>query len=240
MFSWDGSDISSLLSNADIYETKYNKIKYWLIQYEYDDNIFEEVCIARSCKYSTSCLIDELKPIFGLQKLGTHRLKYKNGTMLLIKCARTGEGYIKEELNLNKIDTFTPLLVLQIQEIFAFRELLGVTRSFNSSIILRESKRTVYPVSFYDPNMLTTDKKIIPFSVLERWFKNTTIDEVVKRILKVRDINKLSTVLHNLRNQIEEVINRVDRTSIFYKNCIMNRITERLQTSLDNTFNSSQ
>jgi hypothetical protein len=126
-------------------------------------------------------------------------------------------------------------MIMQIQEIFTFRELLGVTCSFDSSIIVREKNKTVYPISFYEPNMTNNDKsKIIPNTVLEKWFNGTSIDDVTKRLLKIHDINNLSMILHKLRGKIEEVIQRVDRNAISYKTFIITRITERLQTALMN------
>lgn len=234
MFRWDGTNVTNVISQSDIYEADYGKHKYWLIQYINDNgNKLTEVCIVRTTKNSISCLIDELKPIFGLQKLGTQWCKQAGKIRILIQCAKTPEGYIKEEVTLNQIDVCTPLLKLQVQEIFAFRELLGVTCSYSSSIIVREGRNSVYPVSFYEPSMLATDKKIIPFTVLEEWFNDSSIDIVVKRLCKIHRIDRLGVVLHNLRGRIEETIERVDRRAISYKACIMNRITERLQTTLN-------
>ena len=80
--------------------------------------------------------------------------------------------------------------------------------------------------------MVVTDKKIIPFTVLEQWFNDSSIDIVVKRLCKINTIKRLGVVLHNFRSKIEQTIERVDRLNITYKSCIMNRITERLQTTL--------
>lgn len=227
MFQWDGTDVSDIISRSDIYEAEYGKNKYWIIQ-----NVKKVTCLMRNSKSTIPCLIDELKPVFGLQKLGTHWCKQGGKIRILIKCVETSEGHIKEELSINKLETYSPLIKLQIQEIFAFRELLGVTCSYSSNIIIRECKNNLYPISFYEPNMLTTDTKIIPFTVLEKWFNDSSIDFVVKRLCKIHSLDRLSVVLHNLRNSIEETIDRVDRRLITYKSCIINRITERLQTTL--------
>ena len=233
MFKWDGSNVTNLITQSNIYEAEYRKNKYWVIEHtDENGNKQVEICIIRSCKSSIPCLIDELKPVFGLQKMGTHWCKQAGKNKILIKCVKTPEGYIKEEITLNQVEVITFLLKLQVQEIFAFRELLGVTCSYGSSIIVRETRNNVYPISFYEPNMLTVDKKIIPFTVLDKWFEDTSIDIVVKRLCKIHKIENLGTVLHNFRNKIEKIIERVDRNAITYKSCIMNRITERLQTTL--------
>jgi hypothetical protein len=234
MFKWDGTDVTNIVTMADIFESKFNKNKYWVIQYtnpETNEKL-EETCIMRVCKNSLPYLIDELKPVFGLQKMGTHWCRQGGKNRILIKTIKTQEGYIKEEITLDMIDRYTNLMKLQVQEIFAFRELLGVTCSYNSSIVIRESKSGYYPVSFYEPNMVTVDKKVIPFSVLDKWFDDSTIDTVVKRLCRIHSIDQMGNVLHDIRTRIEKTIERVDRRAISYKTCIVNRITERLQTTL--------
>lgn len=234
MFKWDGTNVTDIISKSDIYSAKFNRLNYWIIQYiNPETNVMEsETCIIRTSRASLPCLIDELKPVFGLQKLGTHWCRHGGKTMILIKTVKTPDGYIKEEISLNMIDVSTPLLTLQIQEIFAFRELLGVTRSYESSIIIREGQRRCYPISFNEPNMATIDMKVIPFTVLEKWFKDTSIDAVVKRLCRIHTIDRIGIVLHDLRTKIDDIIERVDRRMITYKSCIMNRVTERLQTTL--------
>lgn len=244
VFRWDGTDISDFISKCNVYEGKFNKIKYWVIHKIFPHNIDDpnnnqdqekteaEICIVKGCKNSLSCLVDELKKVFELPKLGTHWCRLNNKTYILIRCNKTKEGYIKEELTLNMIDTYTPIMRMQIQEVFAFRELLGVTCSYESSIIIRENKSGAYPISFNEPNMMTGDIKVIPITILDKWFEETSIDDVVKRLCRIQNIDKLANLLYELRKKIDEIIERVDRRAITFKNCIIDRITQRMQTTL--------
>lgn len=233
MFTWDGTDISDIISECDIYEAKHNKIKYWVIHSIPGLNgTYNEICIVKSTKTTIPCLVDELKDVFSLPKLGTHWCRINSKYYILIKPNKTPEGYIKEEITLNMIDIQTDLLRLQIQEVFAFRELLGVTCSFESSIIIREGKSGVYPISYNEPNMTIGDTKVIPGTVLDKWFGDTTIDDVVQKLCRINNIDKLAKILHELRGKIENIIEKVDRRSITYKNLIIDRITQRLQTTL--------
>jgi len=225
MFKWDGTDVTDLISRSNVYEAKHEKYKYWVITHDQQT----EMCMIRNSKNTLPCLIDELKSMFKLYKIGTHWYKQGSKFKILLKCSKTEDGSIKEELTLKDIKQYDDNFKLQIQNIFAFRELLGITCSYSSSIIVRDS---MIPVSFYEPNMLTEDKKIIPFTILEKWFTDSSIDEVVQRLCKINSLNDLVNTLHILRTNIEEVILRTDSKNIGYKDCIMNRITERLQTSL--------
>jgi len=232
---WNGTDITDLISKCDVYGAKFNKLNYWVIQYtDVETNKkYEEVCIVRSATNSLPCLIDELKSVFGLPKIGTHWCRLSGKIYILIRPTKTPEGLVKEETTLNMYNHGDGLMKMQIQEIFAFRELLGVTCSFESSIIIREGKSGPYPISFYEPNMKPTDgSKIIPATVLDKWFDDTSIDNVVKKLCKINTIDNLTMILHTLRNNINDVIERVDRRLITYGSLIVERITLRLQTSL--------
>lgn len=234
MFNWDGSDVTDIISQADIYEAKYNKHIYWIIRViNPETNKSEKItCIVRNSKNTVPCLIDEMKTVFRLPKIGSHWCKQGGKLRILLRCLLTPEGHIKEELTLQMIDVSTPLLKLQVQEIFTFREILGVNCSYESSIVLREGGGGVYPVSYYDPSMTITDTKVIPYTILDKWFEeDTNIDEVVKRLLRIHQLDQIGTVLYEIRTKIDEVVERVDRNTITYKDCIMNRITERIQTS---------
>ncbi len=114
MFKWDGTDdgtdVSDIISQSDIYEAKYNRKNYWIIQYTdpVQKKQIQETCLVKNSKSSATCIVDELKPVFGLQKLGTHWCRQGGKTRILIKCATTPEGYIKEELTLNMLEKVTP------------------------------------------------------------------------------------------------------------------------------------
>jgi len=232
MFKWDGTNITGVISKSSIYSVQYNKKEYWIIRYvdPGTNQPYEETCLVRPSKFTVPVLIDELKPIFGLQKLGTHWCVHRDKTKILIKIERTPEGHINEELKLNEIEKSSNLLKLQVQEIFTFRELLGITCSYESSIIIRNNGYS--PVSFYEPNMLMTDKKVIPYKVLDKWFKDTSIDDVVKKLLKIHSIDRIGVVLHRLRVEFDSIVERTDKRNIGFKTFILNRITERLQTTL--------
>lgn len=235
MFKWDGSDVTEIISQSDIYGAKYNKKNYWVIRHtDPNSNITsEETCMIRNSKNSLPCLIDELKPVFGLQKIGTNWCVHKGKFKILYKIVKTPENYIKEESTLDKYEVTDNLFKMQIQEIYTFRELLGITCSYDSSIIVRTSRYGVYPVSYYEPNMQMEDTKVIPYLVLEKWFGDLSIDDVVKRLLSINNIDKMAVTVFNIRSSIEKVIEHVDRRLISYQSCIMNRVIQRLQTSLE-------
>ena len=229
MFKWDGTDITDLVSECNIFEATYNKTTYWVIKKNKIES--SEICLVRNGN-TTVCLSDELKSIFGLKKVGTHWIRYNNKIKILIKPYLTSEGHVKEEINMKTVQLKDELMILQLQEIFTFRELLGITCSYMSSLVWRGTEKNGYPLSYYEPNMNLDDKKVIPATILNTVFVNTDLNEVVAKLIKVKSLDSMSEIVFNLGSQIENTIYRVDRDLIEHKTCILSRITHRLQSSL--------
>lgn len=232
MFNWDGSQI--FLENMILEEGIYNKTIYWRIHYIYEKEQKEEICeVKKSSNKSIPCLIDEIKPIFDLKKIGTHWTKYKGKYLILLKVDLDENRSIKYHLSLD-LYKYNQKIEKEIQKIFAFRDMLGMSRSYEKSIILKDinSKKLKYmvPVSFYEPNMTpSNDGKIIPNSVLEKWFHDTTIDDVIKKMLKIDKPEDIGSGLLKLRQNLENIVERCDRDSIMFVDEILTKIGSKLQ-----------
>jgi hypothetical protein len=226
MFSWDGSEVTHLIKDCDIEEAIYVKTIYWKIINKNQ----EEICMIRPMSNGTlSCLIDEIKPIFSLQKIGTHWIKYNNKKLILLKVNLNAEGCVIFDLTLDLLP-YKEKLAHEVRKIFVFRELLGMSKSYDTSIILKKAKREIIPISFYEPNMVPScGKSPIPKTVLEKWFKDVSIDEMVKKMLKIDSSKEIVNVLYKLRLEIEKVVERCDRNSITFVDEILSRVGARLQ-----------
>lgn len=226
MFEWDGTDVTEIIKNAIIQEATYKKTIYWRVKWR--DKV--EVCIVRNINSGLlPCLIDEIKPIFSLKKIGTHWMKFDNKKFLLLRVERDEKGSIIYDLHLDDFKYHNSLKI-EVQKIFVFRELLGMSKSYESSIILRISNRLVIPISFYDPNMEPSNcKNVIPNTVLDKWFKNTSIDEVLKKMLGIEKLDDIGVLLYNLRIELEKIVKRCNPESVIYIDEILTRIGARLQ-----------
>jgi len=233
MFKWDGSELTSLFKRKDVYweEGIYEKNIYWRVYYPINNLLREEICIVRSCSSTLSCIIDEMKPIFKIDKLGTHWIKYKSKMLILIRpniknSTIIDEISLKYFLNAEKNIFFKK----EVQRILLFRELLGISRSGESSIICRQTPLNVKPISFYEPNMTPLKEgKVISNFMLNKWFSDTSIDDEIIIFLNIKEIKDLTRYLFNLRIKFEEIVNRIDKDAIAYIDAILNRIQTRLQ-----------
>lgn len=245
LFVWDGSDVTELISKADIFEAEYNKKKYWKIKILQNNSFYVETVIVRTSKGNIPSLIDEIKPVFGLPKLGTHWCKVGSKYYILIKCLLNIQGYVQEEYSLktylellnnsnnNKNKSVEELLdaltIMQIRGIFAFREILGITKNFESSIVMRKRGNSYYPISFYEPNMKDIGVKVMPSSILEKWFENTTLDEEVKKLVKIYNLEELAAKVQDIRSKLEKIITRLDPDNIRFSDYICTKIIDRVQ-----------
>lgn len=249
--AWDGSDLGILEAEQIIEEdvTPLNRDRYWKLKMSEE---LEFYCFYKQIKVNHACLSDELKVVFGLSnsKVGTHRIRYKNRTYLLIRPALTEDGIIQEEWKLDYVTNIRehPLFVRQVQELFTIRELLGITSNYDSSVRLRYPKSKShkligmddpFPISFFEPKMAPeTQGKMLPKTVLDRWFNcksyETDLSQVARRILGVTSPNQVPQVLYKLRLGIEQVINRVDRNLIGFVTPILDRVRMRLLYGFDN------
>lgn len=245
-FTWDGSDLTDWCNSCTIFTGKLNKLHWWKI-IDNKDKIY--LCFARtSSNGAIPCIIDELKPLFGLIKIGTHWVKLKGKTYILYRPQLVGkkkkfmlvEQTLTEWLS-EKIDAaggikhfqYDPMLVMQVQEIFAFRELLGISRTFESSLIVRKGLCGPSVLSWYEPNMADHMKGNIPFTVLEKWFENynTDLATIVKKITKITSRDKLTQRIQEIQKDAEAVIKRIDDYHIRFADYLKTRIIDRVQST---------
>lgn len=228
IFKWDGSDLGTITDNNIVAETINNKDKYWKVKMGEE----ETVCQIKITNTTAPFIIDELKPLFGIPKNGTHKAKYKNKMLLLIKTPVTIDGYIQDEFTLNNYPLiYSHSFILQVQEVFVFRELVGISKTYESSIRVRWNSKLKkpYPISYHEPKMTPyIEERVIPNTVLDKWFNKTDIGSVTRRLLNVTSDKDITEVIHLMRTKIENIINRLDKDSIIISSLIIDRITSRL------------
>ena len=224
--NWDGTDISILINDKKtiIREATYEKNTYWVIEW----NKTKEMCMVRNSTTNLPCIIDEIKPVFKLEKVRTHYCKFKGKIFILLKL-QLENGNILKEITLDKIG-YKPQLKDDVQKIFIFRELLGMSKNFESSIILRKKEYFIKPISFYDPNMSPGNiKTVLPNTILDKWFKDTDLDKVVLKMFNVDKPENINSVLLDLKSKLDKIAERVNRDTITYIDEIIARIRSRLQ-----------
>jgi len=218
-FVWNGTCLGAFNNENIISSLICDGFEYWTIQ------LYGHYTVAmiRKTKNYTQCLVDELKPVFGLNKLGTHYAMYKGGYVILIK-ARTdisGNSIVTDYLLSYTSSTGSMInksLTDKIKDIYVFRDLLCLTKSFDSGIALRRSDKdpdVIYPVSLIDSSIKIerlsniTVSTYMPEVVFNRWIKNERPRIILTKMCKVFNKEKISTRLFRLKSEIDKIIKQV-------------------------------
>lgn len=220
MIQWNGSYLGSYSKEVIISEEKYKNARYWNLQLPNDVNF---TCLAIPFKNALPCIIDELKSLFGPLRIGTHHITIDNHHYILT----TGTKAEYQVLDSYE-GPYSLLLTLQIQEILAFREIIGLTSNTEKSIIIRDKT----PISVHEINLtmprLLDGQCVLPSSILSKWFPGK--DDLRKAILRIvrPNLDDPTETLANLRNVISDIINRVDKDYIWYASYLVKRIAQRI------------
>lgn len=215
-FKWDGSYLGEIIDDCILRYFYHETLEYWILSHDG----YATICQVRKTKKYTHCLVDELKPLFGLIKLGTHYGKYKTGYVILIRARlNLTEDRIVLDLPLSMCPNLSePLILDRIKQIYIFRDLLCLSKSTDSSIVLRvneKNKDLVYPVSLIDSAidlekmsnfMMSTYLPEVAFS---RWIKDESPSLILRRMCNVYNSNTVISRIYKLKEDIVEITKRV-------------------------------
>lgn len=246
-FNWDGTYLGVITDNQILLKLYANKFEYWIIWY----NGFISTFMIKLSKFYNQCLVDELKPLFGLSKLGTHYATYKDKYVILSRARTTIDNrFVVSDYTLNTggtggtggaggiIDPSLMLLVPKIREIYVFRDLLGLTKSTDSCIAIRRSdtSNNVYPVSLIDshikPERLIdlSVSTYLPDTVFNKWFKDESPTAILKKMCGLVNPDKVTNIVFKIRGDIETTVKRVCGNEFLdLPDMITARISQKLQ-----------
>ena len=241
---WNGSYLGEIYEEDIKVEQEIGNSKYWCVKI-YDQEV---ICIARTISSAIPCIIDELKEIFDIPKLGTHYLKYKHNLYILIRPRWTitteSNETIQEEETLKMCRSKrlnTEEFRKKVREMYTFRDTLGITKTYDSSILVRWLKYTdeeglirylPFPMSFYEPNINMSDEMILPQTVYDKWFDDYTPGFILKNMLKAYTESDVGNVVTRTRFDIAKTINRIEPKLIYLESYISNRISARLMNEV--------
>jgi len=205
---WDGSHLGNLMISSWRYHRGHVVVQLGM-----------EEAICNRFDSSISLIADELKPIFGLPKLGRHRGLWADREVILTRLETQEEDsldcFIDETVMLDEA------LEEGVRRAYAFRWILGMPSNWTSSLWLRGNAiysyrevRTSYDSD--DPRGATLPQKCIT-----RWFGEWSgVDRAIRMMLFGRQ-------LAELRLQMDPIIRRLDPGQISWLNQILRRVQQR-------------
>lgn len=192
-------------------------------------------------KSSFPIIADELKPLFGLMKLGTHIITIEGKKYILAKYGGPRD-IVVSTLEMSHPLRSVEFIRTQVQEIFGFREILGINTSFDSHILLRDEagNGVYYPISFCEcSTSVGKEKKCIPETAYKRWFdEKVVLSSAIRRICMIpekydeydceRKAEVITELLFKYSNAISDVIERIDAGYSLYTRYISERILSNI------------
>lgn len=208
---------------------------------------------AKTTKGSFSCIVDELKPLFGLIKRGTHTIHVNKKLFLIFRPTVNQKTNNKEveyfaERDVREVEDLEcdSIFRQQVRAIYVFRYLVGVTMSVDRCIKIQERKYgRCNPVGALEVTCCldVPNRKLLPATVLKKWFTkeqvvhgrwDTEPDNIftgaVSRLIRCCNEEHLTLPqrIAKFRKSIGEVINRVDKSWTWIMSFIIDRISNEL------------
>lgn len=244
---WDGSDLGSFKSSIikKIIEDKWtvlnlSKNKQIYKKYKISPTKNIKLITLLNSKYSEfNLLIENIKPLFGLMKRGTHTLKIDKKRYIIYYIPFDHKNnQLTNEINLSELDHDNflrkdPQFILSVQNIFIFRELLLLCNNHEKNILIRKfemSDHIIYhPVSQQEKNYKINEKRkqqIIPSTIYRKWFKYNDKKTVLITILKqIYQEDQISTIIFTIQEKLEQIIKNFNPKYSLYGQEIINRLS---------------
>lgn len=208
-WKWDGSHVGAI----DDLISEHQMVGKYLVVFLKD----------RTCgfinRYDTSVplIADELKPLFGLAKMGRHRCTVTGREAIITR-------YIEEEGPFSPGVLTSPATVLAIRRAYLFRWALGLLHNVDGSLWYRKYKSGVIDVTSCRDSKIGYEKttSIITQAVLKRWFNNdwSLVNETAHHVFGGRQIKAFLS-------EIGTIIRRVDPNFGWWSNAIIGRLKQR-------------
>lgn len=245
---WDGSHLGSY-SDVISKQWLWEGTTYYVITLPTGWNFNEQLtqinggiiyCIAVCSKSVFPCIVEELKPIFGLARRGIHRITIDKREYILYYVPITVDGKLVWDIPLNRLHAqhsvrTDPLFRYEVQKIIAFCDLLALTNTNESHILIRPGAGDAYvPINSNENSTSIIRQPHNDFSIISkvlfiRWFgEDTPIDSVVKDMVRYSTGDNLTVTANKIREQLHQAITKYDRSLSWYVQFIFDRVSRHL------------
>lgn len=210
---WDGSDLGDITKYYIDIKPAREDTSGSILKLKTKHSI--EKCFAWKYGNDLPLIVDELKPIFGLNKIGRHKCSIEGVKMIIAKRVDKEENILKK--GEGSID--------QIRECIVFRHLFGIITS-GDSLWYRPSEGVI---SFKELTIdLNKNTSKINKTKINKWFDSDydLVTETVIRLLKRSNSEDYSLIklTQLIRSRINKVINKINPEMSPIASCFMTRV----------------
>lgn len=225
---WDGSHLGDFTGIFD----PNKKDELWIFSFPLYTNILLPAYI-KKISSSYPCVIDEIKPIFGIIKNGTHRFTCNNSLYIMIKPSisyqldiNANKMYyvISPNIPVNYQTKYHQTQLDSIRRIVVFRKILGL-RTTISDISIRHDGLAIMPNDCVTNTAILKNDNITQKAFVH-WFNDCTISNCICNMFNITNKSMIIELSLKLRNQLEDVICRIDNDHVGLIDIIVNKVIE--------------
>lgn len=187
---WDGSDLGEISSCISEYEQHSDKVLY--IYISTNTSIVPARCYR---DYGIlPIILDELKPLFGIPKIGRHRATIDGRPVLLSRVSSGGMLSLKQIPEEKSTESW---IIEQVRKVYVFRWIMGMISNFDSSIGVIVTHNNCLSVTSYKDTKIEPSKmkktNSIPQTAIKKWFGgswdnvNTTLSQMITYLYNDED-----------------------------------------------------
>lgn len=238
---WDGSYIGEFKGDIIIAQYTYKNYKFFVLKIKLvNETIIPSRYVLVKNKFPN--IVDEIKPIFNIQKTGSHSLKIDSQLYVIYKSKYKIENKDTYKFfidkSLNRFDKKDPIRMrhsIEIKKIIVFRELLALRFNIEPSILLNIKTGLLTSINEIETNANndSCSRSIITRGVALEWFIENDIPFFVKCMtgnlsISDADCEDINITTSRLKNKLEEIIERVDKDYIWFSSYVVNRCANYL------------
>jgi hypothetical protein len=194
------------------------------------------------------CIVEDIKPLFGIAKRGIHRITIGSYQYLIYYVPLTNRNELVWETPLSRLKDSNELrknlqFRAKVQRLIAFCDILSLKSTGEPAIRIRHSVGNNFcPINVNTTKTSIHDQAVYDFSVITKtlhgkWFGEATlVSDVVKEMVHYRAgregrvpvQSNLPQITAELRGKVDEIIGRYDLRYIWYTSFIIDRLSRHL------------
>lgn len=182
-FRWDGSYLGQHPKSIVIATSKPHRYRFSQLMIDRSTTYV----IMKESKTIIPCIIDELKPLFGLTKLGTHSIHIGGRLYVLVHVISDEKGLPIEDPKLSEVKLPDPVpseWIQEIRKIFCFRQLIGLKYTPSCTIIVRTKNDLLSFISIWEADFdFQKNGPSVSKYVTKKWFGETSILSVIDEMI---------------------------------------------------------
>lgn len=230
---WDGSFLGEFPVDIKFCEWEVEGSKYLSLR------LLKGVvhCMATRTNDLFPCIVEDIKPLFGIPRRGVHRIKLGNYYWLLYYVPISSDGSVIWETPLSRLDAKHPLrkdahLRQQIRRTIVFCDILALNSTSETTIRLRHGSNGSYePICINERTTAISKQTVYDFSILskvlfDKWFgEEILLSDVLYDMFPGHNLAQLSS---EMRSSIEAVVRKYDTSYLWYVTFIVDRMSRHL------------